>query len=260
MALTPELKRKFSDPGQRDGAMMEVARALISETACSTDEMIHVQENLPCLNELLEGEIQEVISRTAIANSMLERIREEVAARLQIMGFPEEEGLILKEMLERSSTAGEVALVLKVAHLLIGLAEIYSEEWNTPNRETHAAIARVAIQSCIHIMSTSQDPRIRRYAKTNLIYFTTIEMLSIGCKTGAYQFGFVAPDAATPQAFIRTDSISPIIRLYPGDDERKFKSALVFGQVGVNGTFSPLPGMEFFFLSDSKGGDQQVSG
>ncbi len=218
--------------------------------------MIRLEEALPCLNELSEGEIQEVISRTAIANSMLERMKTEMAVRLQLLRFPEEEGLTLQEMLEQCITAGDVALALKIAHLLMGLAEIYSEEWNTPNRETHAAIARVATQTCLHFLSTSQDPRIRGYAKTNLIYFATIEMLAIGCKTGAYQFCFIAPDAATPQSFIRTDSISPIIRLYPGDDERKFKGALAFGQVGVSETFSPLPGTEFFFLSNSEGGDQ----
>lgn len=256
MALTPEIKERLSNPSERDSAMFDLMVELIREPSCSTEEMIRTSVGLPVLNELSEQQIHEVLLRVHFANQILPQIREEFASWLSAFLIPGAERLDFNNIVSGISDSGTRTTMITICHIMVSQAEVIAEKFQTPKRETYAAIARAASQMAIKILVESDDEDLKRYAKTNLVYFATLEMLAIGVKTGSYQFGFVNPKDATTESFPRQELISPVIALHPGEDEKRFKADLVLGGKKVDGRIKPLPGMEFFYLSQPDGSEE----
>lgn len=139
-------------------------------------------------------------------------------------------------------------LALNLCHNVIYQAEQLAETMNTPVRETMAALARVGVQAAVHFILTSAKPEVRSYAKTNMIYFSLIEMLALGTKTSAYQYCYVNPEKAIPEFFWHSDDIRPIIALRPGEDEKRFKGSIAFGQTFIDHIAVPMEGREFYYI------------
>jgi|CXWL01.1.fsa_nt_gi hypothetical protein len=208
--------------------MLEIARHLIDEPGIEASELIGLLQKVPSLNDSDTGGIEDILLRVRFTNQILPQIRSLFAD--EMAGFK---------------------LELEICHQGLAQAEELASLLNTPYRETMAAFARAGIQVVIRFI-LQEDGRleIKSQAKTHLIFFALIEMLALGTKTGAYQFCYILPQTASPELFPDSDIIRPVVQVRPGEDERKFKGSVAFGQTLVERLIVPIPGQEFYYIAD----------
>lgn len=207
--------------------MLEIAHHLIGEPGIHTPELIGLFSGIPFLNDRDMVAMESILLRVRIANQLLPTIR----------------SLFADEM------AGS-DLELRTCHQGLIQAEELASAMNTPYRETMAAFARTGVQTAIHLLLNDQNTEIKRAAKTNLIFFSVIEMLALGTMTGSYQFCHVDPQNANPEFFTGYDTIRPIIKIRPGEDEKKFKGSIVFGETPIERVVVPVAGQEFYHIAN----------
>ncbi len=229
MVITPELTQRFENPQSRDGAMLEIARFLISQPGIESLEMIKLLPQIPSLNDRNPDGIGDILLRVRLANQLLPEIKSVFGDGSS--GF----------RLELGTCNSGLAQAEELAGLL-----------NAPYRETMAAFARAGVQTAIHLILNDERPEVKSIAKTHLIYFSLIEMLALGTKTGAYQYCFAHPQTASLEMFVDQETIRPIIQIRPGDDERKFKGSVAFGQTIIERLVVPLAGQEFYYIANDE--------
>ena len=242
MAISNELSRKLSDSRSRDAAMLETARHYIDAPGVETDEMVQLFHDIPCLNDRVQAEVDEILLRVQLANGLLPQAKFIFSTSANFYEVPGK----IEEQIDPTPA-------FNICHNIVYMAEHLAESTNAPVRETMAALARIGVEVAIHFILTSERPEVKRDAKGNLIYFALVEMLALGTKTSAYQYCFTNPEKVKPGYFIHSDDIRPIIALRPGADERNFKGSIVLGETSVEHLVVPEKGKEFFYLGGGDG-------
>lgn len=217
--------------------MLDVARHYIDEPGVLTDEMVQLMEAAPFLNDRGQSELNQTLLDIGIANELLPRANQIFSLSAKIYGAPEK----IEEQVDP-------AKAFSICHGGVYQAERFAESMNTPVRETIAALARIGAQVAIHFILTSEKPEIKSYAKTNLIYFALIEMLALGTRTNAYQYCYTDLQNTNPDFFRYRESIRPAVTFRPGEDERRFKGSIFFGETKIDHLVVALKGREFYYL------------
>lgn len=207
--------------------MLGIARHLISEPGIYASELIGLISGTPFLNDRDAVAMESILLRVRLANQLLPTIRSLFAD--EMAGFD---------------------LELRTCHQGLIQAEELASAMNTPYRETMAAFARAGVQVMVQYILNDERAEIKSAAKTHLIFFSLIEMLALGTKTGSYQFCHVDPQNINPDFFLGQDTIRPIIRIRPGDDERRFKGSVVFGETLIEQVVVPVAGHEFYHIAN----------
>ncbi len=238
MAITAELREKFGNHKTRDEVMLDIARHYIGAPGVETDEMVQLFQEIPCLNDREQSEVETILLRALLANDLLPQAKDIFSVTASIYGAP-------KKIEEQTNPT----LAFRICHSAVCQAEQLAETMNSPVRETIAALARVGTTVAIHFILTDDRPETRGLAKANLLYFSLIEMLSLGTKTNAFQYCYTDPDTTTSEFFAHLDSIRPVIALRPGADERKFKGSVAFGETPIDRVI-PIEGREFYYVGE----------
>ncbi len=245
MSLNPELDRKLRDPRTADAAMAEAAAYLIGQPGIRMEEIAQMTELLPFLNTVPAPIAEEILSRAKLTHDILPGVREFLGSYLRQLGFAGANGLDTltqcRELAVDSLPMAQIAFNL--VHGMLGQVEELASAMNMPTREFQAALARTGIETAVFLIEKSHDSALKRYAKTNLLYFADIEMLSLGCRTNAYQFAFVDPEHIRPELLKHPDQIMPIITV-----DESLKGPLAFGQIEVTDNIpSGVDGINFLY-------------
>ena len=231
MPISKEQSERLTNPQQSDTAMFEVAQHFIHEPAIQTHEITPLIETVPFLNQLDNSTSFDVVSRFKTVNEALPQIR------IMLCGILEQLNSELPESPEETLT---------VVNSLLASLDYLACEWNLPQRELCAAVARLGAESAIGQIVTGQDSLSKRQGKTHLIYFSLIEMLALGCRTNAYQFDFIHPDDVDVTLLSGLDTIQPLTL---ADGDKELQSKLVFGAIEVQQVVSTgAGGMKFLHL------------
>lgn len=189
--------------------------------------------------------IVEVMNRTSLANEMLPKVREHMGEILRQLGFPGtggEQTLHLSRVLAADSME-MTQIAFNFIHVYLAQTEGMAAAWNMPVRETQAVLARIGTETAVYLLGKSEELEIKMYAKTSLLHFAVIEMLSLGARTNTYQFAFVNPINFRPELLNGSEEIALVVNV---SDDDKLKGALAFGQIEVSKIIpSGIPGMDF---------------
>lgn len=248
MPPSHELGERLKDPNLADTAMMEVARHYILEPGISLDELVELGRQPPFLNGMTKPRVEAVLDRILTTHQIIPKARKLIEDLLTKIGFAAEGE---DDLLEQYRSLATDSAVLAKAHLdtihsLLTKVETLAEHWNLPVRELQAALARVGIETALFFIKNSQDPEITGLAKINLLFFSDIEMLSIGVRTNSHMFSFVDPANVRPELIASADRISPLVDVSNDD---KLKGALAFGEIEVTEKVpSGVPGIDFLHI------------
>lgn len=245
MPLNTELNDRLRNSDTADSAMMEVADYYIHQPGIHSDEMAHLTELIPFINTIPDSLAHEILVRVKLTNGMLPEVRGFVGGCLHQLGFPGKDSEdAINQCRALSIDSIEMAQIyFNLIHALLGRIEELAATWSMPLRELQATLARIGIETAVNLIEKSETQAIKRYAKTSLVYFADIEMLSLGCCTNAYQFSFVDPANIRLELLKDADQIMPIVDV---SKDTKLKGALALGLIEVKEVVpSGIPGMDF---------------
>lgn len=217
-----------------DAVEIDIIHKMISENSTDMNDILDIIDDLPYLNEL-PARFDAVLERIGFANEILPRLQMMTARAISALVTPKDVDILPYQVtLEKCQGKVGVMKALAASHALLLGAEELSAEWNTPVNETYAALAHVGTQTCIYLMTTQEDKDLRVYAKTNLVYFSCIEMLALGAKTGALQFHTVSPNGARSDMFLNPEVIVPLVKFEDDEAIRRYQTMAVFNGHAVS--------------------------
>lgn len=243
MPIPAELKDRLKDPKTADEVMMVIADYYINQPGVDGEELVRMTVIIPFLNGLRVDIAEQALDRVKMANDMLPNIKVFVGNFFKGIGFEGVGGTeTLKVARDLAAEEKEFAgISVNAFHVLLANEKELAEQMNLPLREFQAALARVGIETCVGLLLTSQDLEIRKLAKSNLLYFADIEMLSIGVRTNAYTLSFANPANVNPRMLQDGGTILPLMSV---EGDKSLQGALAFGDLEVKEVIpSGVPGL-----------------